>query len=378
MSGSRSAGPAAFSTTRIVMAARIYPANDPRTPARSSSKSFVWIISISRIYDVLLAQITAFVEVARRRSVSRAAETLFLTQPALSARVQGLERDLGARLFVRTSRGMKLTGAGEAFLPYAVRALDVLADGRMHVNALEGGGAGRLAIGAAPAVGTYVLPGLLKRFADSHPRVEVRVRTGHSEEVLDLVLREQVDVGLVRSLLHRDISSTPLYEDRLILVVEPGHPFASSRRIRLDEIAGEQLILFDRTSSYHELTSALFRRAGVSPAGVMELDNIDAAKKMIEQGFGVALLPHTSVVDELAAGRLTEVAIQGAEPVRRKIVAIRRRDAGAATGPVASFLDTFAAARAELTEWPRQSGAGRRPAAGRARPPTAPARARRR
>jgi DNA-binding transcriptional LysR family regulator len=325
---------------------------------------------------MLLSQIAAFVEVSRRKSVSRAAEALFLTQPALTARLQRLERDLGARLFVRTSRGMKLTGAGEAFLPYAVRALDVLADGRMQVNALERGGAGRLAIGAAPAVSTYVLPGLLKRFAESHPRVEVRVRTGHSEEMLDLVLREQVDVGLVRALRHRDITSVPLYEDRLILVADPGHEFAASGRIRLEEIAGEQLILFDRTSSYHELTSALFRRAGVSPAGVMELDNIDAAKKMVEQGFGVALLPHTSVADEVTAGRLAEVAIQGAEPVRRQIVAIRRRDAGRPRGPVASFLDTFAAARAELTEWPRRAAAAPRPGGARARSSRARARVR--
>ena len=327
---------------------------------------------------MLLSQIAAFVEVARRRSVSRAAEALFVTQPALTARLQGLERDLGARLFVRTPRGMKLTEAGESFHPYAVRALESLTDGRMQVNALERGGAGRLAIGAAPAVSTYVLPGLLKRFAQSHPRVEVRVRTGHSEEMLELVLREQVDVGLVRALQHRDISSTPLYEDRLILVVDPEHPFAASGRIRLAEISGQQLILFDRTSSYHELTSALFRRAGISPSGVMELDNIDAAKKMVEQGFGVALLPHTSVADELAAGTLAEVALQDAEPVRREIVAIRRRDAGPATGTVGAFLDTFAAAGAELTEWPRQSGAAPRRAGARSKRPKAPARARRR
>ena len=327
---------------------------------------------------MLFSQIAAFVEVARRRSVSRAAEALFVTQPALTARLQGLERNLGARLFVRTPRGMKLTEAGESFLPYAVRALDSLTDGRMQVNALERGGAGRLAIGAAPAVSTYVLPGLLKRFAQSHPRVEVRVRTGHSEEMLELVLREQVDVGLVRALQHRDISSTPLYEDRLILVVDPEHPFAASGGIRLAEISGQQLILFDRTSSYHELTSALFRRAGISPNGVMELDNIDAAKKMVEQGFGVALLPHTSVADELAAGTLAEVAVQDAEPVRREIVAIRRRDAGPATGTVGAFLDTFAAARAELTEWPRRSGAAPRRAGARSKRSKAPARARRR
>jgi DNA-binding transcriptional LysR family regulator len=317
---------------------------------------------------VFLAQVTAFVEVAQRQSVSRAAEALFLTQPALTARIQGLERDLGAKLFVRTSRGMKLTEAGEAFLPYASRALGTLTDGRMQVTALERGGAGRLAIGAAPAVSTYVLPTLLRRFAQSHPRVEISVRTGHSEEMLDLVLREQVDVGLVRSLHHRDVVATPLYEDRLILVVEPGHPFAQQGRIRLAEIAAEQLILFDRTSSYHELTNALFRGAGVAPAGVMELDNIDAAKKMIEQGFGVALLPHTSVTDELEAGRLAEVAIRDADPVRRHIVAIRRRDSGPPTGAVAAFLDTFATAREELTEWPRRSAAKPPPAEGPGRP----------
>jgi DNA-binding transcriptional LysR family regulator len=327
---------------------------------------------------MLLAQVTAFVEVARRGSVSRAAEALFVTQPALTARIQGLERDLGAELFVRTSRGMKLTEAGEAFLPYAVRALGSLTDGRMQVNALERGGAGRLAIGAAPAVSTYVLPTLLKRFAQSHPRVSVSVRTGHSEEMLDLVLREQVDVGIVRALHHRDIASTPLYEEGLVLVAEPGHRFAREGRIRLVEIAGEQLILFDRTSSYHELTSALFRTAGVAPQGVMELDNIDAAKKMVEQGFGVALLPHTSVIDELDAGRLAEVAIRDAQPVRRQIVAVRRRDAGPPVGPVAAFLDTFAAARRELTEWPRRSGAGPRRAEGRARPSKARGRAERR
>jgi DNA-binding transcriptional LysR family regulator len=327
---------------------------------------------------MLLSQIAAFIEIARRRSVSRAAEALFVTQPALTARLQGLERDLGARMFVRTPRGMKLTEAGESFLPFAVRALDSLTDGRMQVNALERGGAGRLAIGAAPAVSTYVLPGWLKRFSQSHPRVEVRVRTGHSEEMLDLVLREQVDVGLVRALQHSDISSIPLYEDRLILVVDPTHPFAASGRVRLAEISGEQLILFDRTSSYHELTSALFRRAGISPTGVMELDNIDAAKKMVEQGFGVALLPHTSVADELDAGTLAEVTVQDAEPLRREIVAIRRRDAGPATGTLGAFLDTFTAAKAELTQWPRRSGAPPRRAGARSGRSRAPARARRR
>jgi DNA-binding transcriptional LysR family regulator len=314
---------------------------------------------------VLLSQLSAFVEVARTRSVSRAADSLFVTQPALTARLQRLEADLGATLFVRTPRGMRLSEAGEAFLPYAVRALETLADGRRLVNAFERGGAGTLAIGAAPAVSTYVLPQVLKTFAVGHPRVAVSVRTGHSEEVLELVLREQVAVGLVRALRHPEIESMPLYEDRLLLVTEPGHRFAGEGRIPLEDIGSEQLILFDRTSSYHDVTSALFRRAGVVPFGVMELDNIDAAKKMVQEGFGVALLPHTAVADELAAGVLREVEIADAEPPRREIVAIRRRDGGPPAGTLAAFLDTLEAMRPELSREPVRPGAAPRRAEGR-------------
>jgi DNA-binding transcriptional LysR family regulator len=321
---------------------------------------------------MLLSQLQAFLEVARARSVSRAADSLFLTQPALTARIQGLERDLGAQLFVRTPRGMKLTEAGDAFLPFAARAIETLADGRRMVNAFERGGAGKLALGAAPAVSTYVLPAVLARFSVGHPRVAVSVRTGHSEELLDLVVRDRVDLGLVRALRHPDIASTPLYEDRLLLVVEPKHRFALTGSIELAQIAGEQLVLFDRTSSYTELTNALFRGAGVVPLGVMELDNIEAAKKMVQQGFGVALLPQTAVAAELEAGLLCEIEIEDAEPVRRQIVAIRRRDRGQAIGAVASFLTLLREMQSELNpERPRPVGEPRRVEEPPARP-TAP------
>jgi DNA-binding transcriptional LysR family regulator len=146
----------------------------------------------------------------------------------------------------------------------------------------------------------------------------------------------------------------------------------------MEQIAGEQLILFDRTSSYHDLTSALFRTAGVSPAGRMELDNIDAAKKMVEQGFGVALLPHTSVADELEAGTLAEVDVVDAAPVRRQIVAITRRDAGLPAGPVKSFLATFEEIGDALTERRARPAAAPRRAKAPARQPRAPGPARRR
>ena len=119
----------------------------------------------------------------------------------------------------------------------------------------------------------------------------------------------------------------PLYEDEIVLVVHPGHRFADEASIAVQELGAERLILFDRTSSYFVLTSSFFSEAGVVPRGVMELDNVDATKKMVEHGLGIAFLPYTAVRGELAEGSLQEVAIEGYEPVRRPIVALRRRDA---------------------------------------------------
>jgi DNA-binding transcriptional LysR family regulator len=288
---------------------------------------------------VLTSQVEAFLEIARQGNLSRAAEALHLSQPALTARLQALETELGQALFARGRRGMTLTDAGRAFQPYAERAVIALDEGASLVRDLGQGGTGVLVLGAAPAVSAYVLPGLLVRFTERHPRVRLVVRTGHTEEILAMALRREIDLGLVRELRHRDIESRPLYEDELVLVARVDHPFAKRRRVAVDEVAGTRLILFDRTSSYYDLTNALFRSAGVTPDGIMELDNIDAAKQKVLQGLGIALLPSSAVAREVRGGRLVVVELIGAAPIRRRITAIRRHDLGAVTGPVAAFLE---------------------------------------
>ena len=290
---------------------------------------------------MLYAHLESFVEVARRENVSRAAEALFLTQPAITARLKALERDLGVELFVRSSRGMKLSDAGRAFLPYAERTLTTVDEGRQLVANLRQGTAGALVIAAAPAVSTYVLPDILRAFRTTHPHVRLGVRTGHTEEVLEMVLRAEAHVGLGRPIRHPDIELIPVLDDEMLLVVSARHAFARRGKVRMDELAAERLILFDRTSSYHDLTSSLFRQAGVVPASTLELDNVEAAKKMVQQGLGVALLPRMALASELKSGSLRPVKLIGTQPVHRPIVALRRKDAGAPMGPVAGFLETL-------------------------------------
>ena len=291
--------------------------------------------------DVLLSQVEGFLETARHRNLSRAADALHVSQPALTARIHALEAEVGTPLFVRGRHGMELTDAGRAFVPYAERAIGALDAGTSLLSELRRGGAGELVLGAAPAVSTYVLPALLVRYTRRYPKVRLVVRTGHSEEILDLALRREIDLGLVRELRHPDVEMRPLYDDELVLVAAGSHRFGDRTTVGIHELEGARLILFDRTSSYYDLTNAFFREAGVAPGGVMELDNIDSAKQMVGQGLGVALLPHTSVAAELADGRLRAIDIEGAAPIRRRIVAIRRHDIGPPPGPVAGFLEVL-------------------------------------
>src|SRR5215469_10136240 len=292
---------------------------------------------------IQLGQVEGFLEVARRGSVSRAAETLFVTQPTLTARLHGLERELGTPLFLRTPHGMRLTDAGRAWVPFAERALRALSDGREALAQVMNASAGHLMLAAAPAVSTYVLPELLERFVSAHPRVEVSVRTGHSEDVVELVLRDEVQIGLGRAIRHPELELRPFHTEDLILVCARDHPFTRQKAVTMAEVAGQKLIMFDHTSSYYEITHGAFLTAGISLRSLMELDSIEAAKKMVERGLGVALLPGTAVAREVQAGTLCAVKMEDAPPMHNTIVAFRRRDAGTPEGIVAAFLELLEA-----------------------------------
>jgi DNA-binding transcriptional LysR family regulator len=274
----------------------------------------------------VIGQLEVFVEIARLGSVGRAAAALDLTQPAATWRLQALERELGVELFARTGRGMRLTAAGRRTLPYAERAVRAARGMRSAVEALQRGAGGRLDVGCSPAIGVYLLPEALLRFRTRRPDVEVAVRTGHSEEVLGLVLAGEVRLGLVRNLRHPDVAARLLTEDDLVLAAHPGHPFAAAGRVTADQVGREGLILFDRASSFYELTQALFARAGVLPRIAMELDSAEGAKMMVAKGLGVALLPAMAIVRELAEARLVRVEIDDVAPIRRQIYAIWRAD----------------------------------------------------
>jgi DNA-binding transcriptional LysR family regulator len=275
-------------------------------------------------------RLEAFLEVARLGSMRAASRSLHLGQPALSARISTLEAELGARVFERTKRGVRLTSAGRALLPHAERVLESVAAGRMAVSQVEQGDEGELIIAAASAINASLVPELVARFRRFHPGVHLFVHTGSADRVADLVAFGTAQLGLVREdggAHDPRLRASPLYAEQLLLTARPDHPFVGQSPIRLARLADATLILFDRASDDYELVRTMLREAGVSPYGVIEVDSVDTARRLVARGLGIAWLPSTAAVPEVEAGHLTSVQLVDAPAVERRVIALERAEA---------------------------------------------------
>lgn len=285
---------------------------------------------------ILLGQLEAFVEVARLGSVTRAADTLFVTQPALTARLSRLEHAVGTTLLARSARGVRLTEAGLVFLPFAKQAIAAIEEAQRAIRQLGGSPRSELAIGATPTLASYVLPTVVNRIIQTHPQLNVAVRSAASEDLVELLLRGQIQLAVCRAVHHRDLESLPLYEEELIIVAVPGHPLARRSPIAVGDLANEVLIALHRSRSYRDVVDSVLRQANGTPRAVIDIDNSEVAKHMVQEGIGVALLPRTAVSADLRDGRLIELDVADLPPTRRPMVLLWRRDA-----PEPPALPTF-------------------------------------
>lgn len=276
-----------------------------------------------------IPRLEAFLEVVRLGSMRGAATSLHLGQPALSARIVALEDELGARVFERTKRGVRLTLAGRALMPHAERAMEAIEAGRIAVSQVEQGDDGELVMAAASAINASVVPELVARFRRYHPGVHLYVHTGTAERIIELVAFGTAQLGLVREVApSRDprLRVTPLYEEQLVLAARPEHPFVAEGPIPMARLADATLIFYDRGSDDYETSQSLLKGAGVVPYGVIEVDSVDTARRLVARGLGVALLPSTAAVPEFEAGRLAPVGLAQVPLVTRRIVALERAD----------------------------------------------------
>jgi DNA-binding transcriptional LysR family regulator len=276
---------------------------------------------------VEIGQVEAFLAVGTFGGFRRAAAALNLSQPAVSARIRALEESLGVSLFERGPRGLAPSAAGRVFKPHAEQLLRAVAVARQAVHDVRAEAGGALQIAAALSICTYLLPDVLKEFQAAHPRVMITVRSGHSKEVLDMVLRGEAELGLARSLHHPGVETVSLRDDPLILVGRGADWPPRARRTTLAAVADRPLIFFDRGSSDWTLTQGLFRRAGLVPHAAMEVETIETAKRMVERGMGLAFLPHLAVARDIRRRRLAVIEIADAEPLSRSLDVIHPRRA---------------------------------------------------
>jgi DNA-binding transcriptional LysR family regulator len=236
-------------------------------------------------------QLRAFVVLARTGKFTAAAKRLGSSQPTLSRRVQQLEKELGARLVVRAPGGVVLTGAGTRFLPQAELAMASLDAGVAALDELASAPTGLVAIGAQHTIGAYVLPPVIADFHALHPAVRLRLVDALPHLLEEKLASGELDLALFNLPARRlDLTAQKLWQEDYVLAVPPGHKLASRKSIALTEAVTEPLVVIPNVPATAALEAACAER-GVEARVVVEVDNLETARRMVERGLGIALLP---------------------------------------------------------------------------------------
>ena len=280
------------------------------------------------------SHLRAAVEVARTGSFTRAAESLGLTQAAVSQHVAALERRLGAPLFDRAKRRIIPSAAGLAFLDRAQRALAELEDGTVAVESLLRGEGGSLRVASLQSVAGRLLPRVTVAFRRLHPRVDLKIREGEDDDVVGWLNDGLADVGFVEGAaadLNADV--TPLFTEDFQLVVHLTHPLARRRRISLREIADEP---FAYTGDAHcsTIQTRAFAEVGINPPAAVRSSNLTTTGGFVQEGVAVALVPRLCVP---LLGAVAAVDVS--EPCLRRTIGIATPRNRFRTPGVAAFID---------------------------------------
>ncbi|MFF9495483.1 LysR family transcriptional regulator [Streptomyces flaveolus] len=289
-----------------------------------------------------LQQMRYVLAVAETASFTRAAERCHIVQSALSHQVARLEKELGARLFERTSRRVRLTAAGEAFLPAARQALEAAERARAEVAAATGEIRGRLTVGSIPTVAAVDLPAVLRAYRRRFPQVRISLRAGSSERLVEQVRDGTLDaafLGVQPGFRLEGVHDEELAHGRHVAVVAPDHPLAAEDEVDLQLLAGEVFVDFAEGSAARAQSDQAFAAAGLRREVTFEVSGVELMVRMVRHGLGIALLP-AAFTTELHGLRCVAIA-DG--PVRVERLVWRRVPPSPAASAFLSLLGVGAA-----------------------------------
>jgi DNA-binding transcriptional LysR family regulator len=271
-----------------------------------------------------LSTLRVFLAVAHERSFSRAAAKVHRTQPAVSQAVRRLEADLGEELFDRSSKNGTLTDAGRVLLNYGERLVRLAEETESAMRELGDLRRGRVLIGANEAAVHTLLP-LIGRFRLRHPDIVIDVRRVPARQIAVEVLQGSLDFGaLTFRPSEAGLLEVVVGTDELVLLVPPVHPFATRRRVSMEEVAGEPVVAHNDPSPARERVLRLFEERQITLKMMIALPSLDGIKRAVELGFGVALLPRRCAITEIAGARLVAVPVEGVSR-RRQVTLVCRR-----------------------------------------------------
>lgn len=264
-----------------------------------------------------LHQLELFAAVAEHGSFTRAAQSLHISQPSVSARIHDLEASLGQQLFEQVGRRIYLTDAGQELRERADVILQQIAETRRALDEIQGLQRGSLRVVATTTVGTYVLPALMGRFHRRHPGISLALDVTNWSRAAELLRRNRMDLAVLGPTEELDdMTVTDFMKNELIVAAAPEHPLAGRQGISFAEMATYPVVVREQGSGTRADTERLFADHGLHPSVAMELRHSAALKQGVMAGLGVALLSTQSMGVELGNGSLITLDVEGL-PIRR-------------------------------------------------------------
>lgn len=258
----------------------------------------------------VLPFLETFCTVAATGSLSRAAEALHISQPAVTRQIKALEQELGAVLLTRTPRGVELTPVGHKVLEHARQALAAVTACRRAAAEAVPGAQERLRIACGAMLMQFALPPVLTAFRAERPDLDVDLRTGHFQTCVDLLLSYEVDLSVISTPMYRSgLKVTPLFRDPVMLVTAPDSPLATRSFVNLEDLRGLSLFVLPRQTGWRQQMTRVLAQADIA-CTLVEHPTVETIKVVVGMGMGATLLPRTAVTPDAAAKRLVAIPIR--------------------------------------------------------------------
>jgi DNA-binding transcriptional LysR family regulator len=299
-----------------------------------------------------LNHLRVFSEVARARSLTRAARSLRVSQPAVSKQLADLEADLGAHLFDRLPRGVRLTAAGEVLYEHAQRILGAEQAAEAELRDMAQLRRGRLSIGASTTIGSYLIPSLFGELHRAHPKVELQLQIANTAVVQAAVLDNTLDLGLTEGFVSSEALTTEVVaHDEMVVIAAPGHAALRNSSLHARDLRELPVLMRERGSGTRDVVEAALRTLGVEIVPIMALGSTEALKNAVLHGLGIAIVSRLTVEQELHTGRVHEVRVSDLH-IRRDLHLVTLKGKQLSR-PMAAFVEVLHKRQRALSSPPR-------------------------